>query len=202
MAPIGGDVPGEDYRFVPPALGGERSQRPGVQARVAASAGDRGDQPARRRRRLGPLRLGTAQLGAREKLRVGRRLLGSPGLDRCGWRALRRREHRCLRWRRRSRCAHAGRLGGDPVPPGRPPVLRGRRRHRSAPGRSTAVVAAAPQPQCVRDDDLPAHAGDPGIIRVSLAGDAAWQRRGAPQPSLRLGAGVQVLMRHMPRAKD
>ena len=41
VAPIGGDVPGEDYRFVPPTLGGERSQRPGVQARVAASAGDR-----------------------------------------------------------------------------------------------------------------------------------------------------------------
>ena len=41
VAPIGGDVPGEDYRFVPPTLGGERSQRPGVQARVAASGGDR-----------------------------------------------------------------------------------------------------------------------------------------------------------------
>ena len=41
VAPIGGDVPGEDYRFVPPTLSGERSQRPGVQARVAAQAGDR-----------------------------------------------------------------------------------------------------------------------------------------------------------------
>jgi hypothetical protein len=41
VAPIGGDVPGEDYRFVPPTLGGERSQRPGVQARIAVSAGDR-----------------------------------------------------------------------------------------------------------------------------------------------------------------
>ena len=41
VAPIGGDVPGEDYRFVPQAFGGERSRRPGVQARVAASAGDR-----------------------------------------------------------------------------------------------------------------------------------------------------------------
>jgi hypothetical protein len=41
VAPIGGDVPGEDYRFVPPTLSGERSQRPGVQARVAALAGDR-----------------------------------------------------------------------------------------------------------------------------------------------------------------
>jgi hypothetical protein len=41
VAPIGGDVPGEDYRFVPQAFAGERSRRPGVQARVAAKAGDR-----------------------------------------------------------------------------------------------------------------------------------------------------------------
>jgi hypothetical protein len=41
VAPIGGDVPGEDYRFVPQAFGGERSRRPGVQARVAGLAGDR-----------------------------------------------------------------------------------------------------------------------------------------------------------------
>jgi hypothetical protein len=41
VAPIGGDVPGEDYRFVPQAFAGERSQRPGVQARVVASAGDK-----------------------------------------------------------------------------------------------------------------------------------------------------------------
>jgi hypothetical protein len=41
VAPVGGDVPGEDYRFVPQAFGGERSRRPGVQARVAWLAGDR-----------------------------------------------------------------------------------------------------------------------------------------------------------------
>ena len=41
VAPIGGDVPGEDYRFVPQAFGGERSRRPGLQARVSALAGDR-----------------------------------------------------------------------------------------------------------------------------------------------------------------
>jgi hypothetical protein len=35
VAPIAGDVPGEDYRFVPPALSGERSRRPAVQARLA-----------------------------------------------------------------------------------------------------------------------------------------------------------------------
>ncbi|HXE81302.1 MAG TPA: hypothetical protein VNK41_11155 [Vicinamibacterales bacterium] len=38
VAPIGGDVPGEDYRFVPPALAGERSRRPGLQVRLALSA--------------------------------------------------------------------------------------------------------------------------------------------------------------------
>ena len=41
VAPVGGDVPGEDYRFVPQAFGGERSRRPGVQARVSALGGDR-----------------------------------------------------------------------------------------------------------------------------------------------------------------
>ncbi len=38
VAPIGGDVPGEDYRFVPPALSGERSNRPSAQARLAFSS--------------------------------------------------------------------------------------------------------------------------------------------------------------------
>ena len=35
IAPIGGDFTNANYLFVPPALGGERSRRPGVQARVA-----------------------------------------------------------------------------------------------------------------------------------------------------------------------
>ncbi len=35
VAPIGGDLTVEDYRFVPPALGGERSRRPGLQARIS-----------------------------------------------------------------------------------------------------------------------------------------------------------------------
>lgn len=43
VAPIGGDVPGEDYRFVPPALGGERSRRPALQARAAYARGEAGD---------------------------------------------------------------------------------------------------------------------------------------------------------------
>ncbi len=46
VAPIAGDVPGEEYRFVPPALSGERSQRPGVQARIALSKGN-ADEPRR-----------------------------------------------------------------------------------------------------------------------------------------------------------
>jgi hypothetical protein len=40
VAPIGGDLVGDGYLFVPPALGGERSQRPGVQARIAFARGD------------------------------------------------------------------------------------------------------------------------------------------------------------------
>lgn len=40
VAPIGGDVPGEDYRFVPPALGGERSRRPALQGRVSFAVGE------------------------------------------------------------------------------------------------------------------------------------------------------------------
>jgi hypothetical protein len=39
-APIGGDLPGEDYRFVPAALGGERSQRPATQARFELGSAD------------------------------------------------------------------------------------------------------------------------------------------------------------------
>jgi hypothetical protein len=40
VAPIGGDLAIEDYRFVPPALSGERSQRPGVQAHIGFSSGE------------------------------------------------------------------------------------------------------------------------------------------------------------------
>src|SRR5262245_60088521 len=40
VAPIGGDFTDPNYVFVPPALGGERSQRPGVQARFAYTAGE------------------------------------------------------------------------------------------------------------------------------------------------------------------
>jgi hypothetical protein len=40
VAPIGGDLTGEDYRFVPPALGGEHSRRPAVQARLELGSGD------------------------------------------------------------------------------------------------------------------------------------------------------------------
>jgi hypothetical protein len=40
VAPIGGDLTDPNYVFVPPALGGERSQRPGVQARFAYTTGE------------------------------------------------------------------------------------------------------------------------------------------------------------------
>jgi hypothetical protein len=40
VAPIGGDLTGGDYRFVPPALGGERSMRPALQARLGWRSGD------------------------------------------------------------------------------------------------------------------------------------------------------------------
>jgi hypothetical protein len=40
VAPVGGDFSAADYTFVPPALGGERSRRPGVQARIGWQQGD------------------------------------------------------------------------------------------------------------------------------------------------------------------
>jgi hypothetical protein len=40
VAPIAGDLAIEDYRFVPPALGGERSRRPAVQARLGYASGE------------------------------------------------------------------------------------------------------------------------------------------------------------------
>lgn len=40
VAPVGGDFRAPDYTFVPPALGGERSRRPGIQARAAWRRGD------------------------------------------------------------------------------------------------------------------------------------------------------------------
>src|SRR5262245_26214555 len=42
VAPIGGDLTDTNYVFVPPALGGERSQRPGVQGRFAYTTGEAG----------------------------------------------------------------------------------------------------------------------------------------------------------------
>ena len=91
VAPIGGDVPGEDYRFVPPTLGGERSQRPGVQARVAASGGDR--ETSRHadvgvsghygweRRSSGLVRSFASPLVSRRNIPISRRLISrvSPG---------------------------------------------------------------------------------------------------------------------------
>jgi hypothetical protein len=43
VAPVGGDFTGTEYVFVPPPLGGERSRRPAVEARVAYRAGEIGE---------------------------------------------------------------------------------------------------------------------------------------------------------------
>jgi hypothetical protein len=40
VAPVGGDLTGDAYVFVPPALAGERSMRPGFQARLAYAVGE------------------------------------------------------------------------------------------------------------------------------------------------------------------
>jgi hypothetical protein len=40
VAPVGGDLVGDDYRFVPPALGGERSRRPAFEGRVDVGSAD------------------------------------------------------------------------------------------------------------------------------------------------------------------
>jgi hypothetical protein len=45
VAPVGGDLAGDSYVFVPPALSGERSRRPGLQARLAYAS----DEPDARR---------------------------------------------------------------------------------------------------------------------------------------------------------
>jgi hypothetical protein len=42
VAPIGGDLTDLNYTFVPPALGGERSRRPGVEARLSYVTGELG----------------------------------------------------------------------------------------------------------------------------------------------------------------
>jgi hypothetical protein len=46
-APIGGDLVGEDYRFVPPALGGERSRHPAFQAHLGYASTAAADAPRR-----------------------------------------------------------------------------------------------------------------------------------------------------------
>lgn len=44
-APIGGDLAGENYRFVPPAIGGERSRHPAFQAHVGYASTTAPDAP-------------------------------------------------------------------------------------------------------------------------------------------------------------
>jgi hypothetical protein len=47
LAPIGGDVAGEDYKFVPPALGGERSRQPAYQAHLGYASDPDVEAPRR-----------------------------------------------------------------------------------------------------------------------------------------------------------
>ena len=65
LAPVGGDLTGEDYRFVPPALGGERSRHPAVQAHLGY-ASDAAADAARR------IAIGVSGHFGRER-RAGRR---------------------------------------------------------------------------------------------------------------------------------
>ena len=45
VAPVAGDFTGTDYVFVPPALSGERSRRPGMQARIVYETSRESDAP-------------------------------------------------------------------------------------------------------------------------------------------------------------
>ena len=114
VAPIGGDLVIEDYRFVPPALSGERSRRPALQARVAyasdeptaprlADVGVSGHYGWERR----PSVVADSWAGAVD-FALRRAWIGVAG-ELFHW-----REHRCF-WRRaRSGCARLWGLGGAP----------------------------------------------------------------------------------------
>ncbi len=173
VAPIGGDLPGEDYRFVPQAFGGERSRRPAVQARIAMTAGDRetnrhadmgvsGHYGWERRPEILARSSATAvdftvrldHFGAAGEFFVGENIDafgGGTGLD-----------ARTQGW-----------LGGSSATPRRTPVLCRRRRSRPDPRSAPPHFAAPPEPQRVRSNHLLAHPGNPGIVRISLAGDAS-----------------------------
>jgi hypothetical protein len=111
LAPVGGDLPGENYRFVPPALGGERSRHPALQAHLGYSSDPDVDAPRR-------VAVGVSGHFGRERRRAPRRELGrGRGLcraarcDRGGRRIVHRKEHRRVRGRHRARRARVRRLG-------------------------------------------------------------------------------------------
>ena len=197
VAPIGGDLTGETYLFVPPALGGERSRRPGVQARVAYTDG----------RSVGAARCSTsgyrdtpAGSGAattlanswaaavdfaarRDVIGVAGELFAADNADAFGGAiGLDARERRGLE-----------RAAAVSV---RPRVVHGGPRSRQRPRQPAIHAAPAAESLGLRQRHLLADAGGAGVIRVPLAQDARGEHQPA-QPSLRLGAGPQVLDRQV-----
>ena len=194
VAPIGGDLAGETYLFVPPALGGERSRRPGVQARVAYTTGEASAPRLvdigvsghagweRRGNDLANSWAAAVDFAARrDVVGVAGELFaadnadafgGATGLDAPsagGWSELQLFPS--------DRVSFTAGLGLDSV--------RGSRRF-TLPRRRESLG--------LRQRHLFADAGGAGIIRVPLAQDARRKRQSA-QPSLRLGARPQVLDR-------
>ena len=177
VAPIGGDLAIEDYRFVPPALSGERSQRPGVQAHLGFSSGE---ADAKRlaaagvsghygwERRLGELAESWAaaldfgirvdRIGIAGEAFVGDNIDafgGALGLDARaagGWAELQLFPGSRVSFN----------LGGgvDQV-------------H----GRRAGDAGAEAEPDCVRKYDLRADAGDRRVVRVPMVGHLARNRR-------------------------
>ena len=199
MAPIGGDLTVEDYRFVPPALGGERSRRPGLQARIGYAS----DEPTASRlvdfgvsghygweRR--PSELADSWAGAfdfalrRDWIGVAGEAFsgenidafgGALGLDARaagGWAE--------LQFKPTTRFSIQAGAGVDEVR-----------------GAAQPIVAATPQSDRLRQCDLRPHAGNRDVIRVSLADHDSARSRRAQQQSFRLGLRLQVLTYAHPR---
>ena len=184
---------GEDYLFVPPALGGERSRRPGVQARVAYTAGEASAPRLVDIGAVGTRRLGAPRHRSGEKLGGGARFRGAARLARRRRRALRRRQRRCVRRRDRPRCAERRRVERAAAVSVRPRVVHGGRRASTASADSRRLTLARGENRTAYGSVIfSLTPGGPGVIRVPLAHDARGQQRTA-QPSLRLGAGLQVL---------
>ena len=175
VSPIAGDVPGEDYKFVPATLNGERSGRPGVQARLALHDPE-ADAPRHSTLACHHIRLGAKAEASRSSSRPlstsasGETL--SARLARCSSAATSTRLAAPLAWTRRKprglgggagvsvEPCHAGRGGGIDHLRGTPATTLPRHRNRSAYG----------------NGDFLADARSPGLVRIPLAGNAAWQR--------------------------